>query len=48
MDAAKVRLASRLMTDPDFAVGEVCKAVSVSSATLYRYVGPEGTIRKMP
>ena len=48
MDAAKVRLASRLMKDPETTVGEVCKAVGVSSATLYRYVGPDGTIRKMP
>ena len=46
MDEQKVKLASRLMQDPELSVGEVCAAVGVSSATLYRYVGPEGTIRK--
>ncbi len=46
MDTAKVRLAARLMKDPDMAVGEVCKAVGCSSATLYRYVGPGGEVRK--
>ena len=46
MDAGKVKLASRLMKDPDMSVQEVLNAVGVSSATLYRYVGPDGTIRK--
>ena len=46
MDDEKVRLASRLMRDPEVSVGEVCRAVGVSSATLYRYVGPDGAIRK--
>ena len=46
MDDEKVRLASRLMKDPEVSVGGVCRAVGVSSATLYRYVAPDGTVRK--
>lgn len=45
MDAKKVRLASRLMKDPDLSVREICEAVGVSSATLYRYVAPDGSVR---
>ena len=37
-----------LKKDPETTVGKACKAVGVSSATLYRCVGPDGTIRKMP
>ena len=46
MDEQTVKLASRLMKDPELSIAEVCAAVGVSSATLYRYVGPEGTIRE--
>ena len=46
MDEEKVRVASRLMKDPEVSVAEVCRAVGVSSATLYRYVAPDGTIRQ--
>lgn len=46
MDDQKVKLASRLMKDPEMSVEEICGAVGVSSATLYRYVGPDGTIRR--
>jgi AcrR family transcriptional regulator len=46
MDERKVRLASKLMADPAVSVEEVCEAVGVSKSTLYRHVGPDGTVRK--
>ena len=46
MDAGKVRLASRLMKDPELSIEEICEAVGISSATLYRYVAPDGSVRK--
>ena len=36
MDEQKVKLASRLMRDPELSIAEVRTAVEVSSATLYR------------
>lgn len=48
MDEEKIRVASRLMKDPEVSVAEVCRAVGVSSATLYRYVAPDGTVRQSP
>jgi DNA invertase Pin-like site-specific DNA recombinase len=48
MDARKVDLASKLMRDPDVSVQEVCDAVGVAPATLYRYVAPDGGVRKRP
>jgi DNA invertase Pin-like site-specific DNA recombinase len=45
MDEGKIALASRLMRDRETPVAEVCEAVGVSRATLYRYVGPDGTPR---
>ena len=48
MDERKVTLAAKLMKDPEVSVAEVCEAIGVSQATLYRYVGPSGTIRKRP
>jgi len=46
MDKGKIKLASRLMKDPELSVEEICEAMGVSSATLYRYVAPDGTVRK--
>ena len=48
MDERKVRLASKLMTDPAVSVDEVCAAVGVSKSTLYRHVSPDGAVRKRP
>jgi len=48
MSPAKVELASRMMSDPKTSIAQVCEAVGVSDSTLYRYVGPDGTIRQMP
>ncbi len=45
---AKVELASKMMKDRTITIREVCDAVGVSAATLYRHVGPDGAIRQMP
>ncbi len=45
MDEGKIALASKLMRDRETPISEVCEAVGVSRATLYRYVGPDGTPR---
>ena len=46
MDEEKIRIASRLMQDPGISITEVCRAIGVSSATLYRYVAPDGALRQ--
>ena len=48
MDERKVALAARLMRDRDVPVSEVCEAVGVSRATLYRYLKPDETPRGCP
>jgi DNA invertase Pin-like site-specific DNA recombinase len=48
MDAKKVALASKLMRDRETPMSEVCEAVGVSRATLYRYLEPDGTPRENP
>ena len=45
MDKRKIALASKLMRDRETPISEVCEAVGVSRATLYRYVTPDGTLR---
>lgn len=45
MNERKIALASKLMNDRDTSISEVCEAVGVSRATLYRYVGPDGATR---
>ena len=45
MDERKIALASKLMRDRDTPIGEVCDAVGVSKATIYRYLQPDGTPR---
>jgi DNA invertase Pin-like site-specific DNA recombinase len=45
MDAKKIALASRLLRDRETPIAEVCEAVGVSRATLYRYLKPDGTPR---
>ena len=43
MNQRKIALASKLMRDRETPMSEVCEAVGVSKATLYRYVRPDGT-----
>jgi DNA invertase Pin-like site-specific DNA recombinase len=46
LDARKLALASRLMRDRETPISEVCEAVGVSRATLYRHLRPDGTPRE--
>lgn len=46
MDDRKIALASKLMRDREAPISEVCEAVGVSRATLYRYLGPDGAPRE--
>jgi DNA invertase Pin-like site-specific DNA recombinase len=45
MTADKLRMASRLMKDPEVSIQEICKTLGVSRSTLYRYVAPDGHVR---
>lgn len=45
MDQKKMALASKLMRDRETPISEVCEAVGVSRATIYRYLKPNGTPR---
>jgi DNA invertase Pin-like site-specific DNA recombinase len=47
MDEKKAALAARLMKDKDTPIAQVCEAVGVSRATLYRYIKPDGTLRQL-
>ena len=46
MDEKKIQLASHLKKSTDRAVGEICETLGISKSTFYRYVGPDGDIRK--
>jgi DNA invertase Pin-like site-specific DNA recombinase len=46
MDERKLALASKLLRDKEVPIAEVCEAVGVSSSTLYRYLKPDGTLRR--
>ncbi len=43
MDESKIALASKLMRDRDTPISEVCRAVGVLRATIYRHMRPDGT-----
>lgn len=43
---AHVRLAQAAMQNQDTKVSELCKELGVTRVTLYRYVSPEGELRK--
>jgi DNA invertase Pin-like site-specific DNA recombinase len=45
LDERKLALASRLMRDRETPILEVCEAVGVSRATLYRHLKPDGSLR---
>lgn len=42
MHERKIAVASKLMRDHNTPISEVCEAVGVSRATLYRYLTPDG------
>jgi len=46
MTPAKLRLAMAAMGKPETVVGQLCKELGVSRQTLYRHVGPDGTLRE--
>jgi DNA invertase Pin-like site-specific DNA recombinase len=46
MTAAKVRLAAASMGKAGTNIGELCAELGVSRQTLYRHVGPDGTLRE--
>jgi DNA invertase Pin-like site-specific DNA recombinase len=52
MTPAKLRLAMAAMGQKETVVSELCKELGVTRQTLYRHLGPDGTLRqdgqKMP
>lgn len=46
MTAAKLRLASAAMGQPETNVGDLCKELGITRQTLYRHVGPDGSLRE--
>ncbi|MCS4047626.1 DNA invertase Pin-like site-specific DNA recombinase [Salinibacter ruber] len=46
LDEGDIKMAQRLIQDPDVPVDTICQRLGISSATLYRYVGPDGSRRK--
>jgi len=46
MTAAKVRLAMAAMGQPGTKVGELCRELGITRQTLYRHVGPDGSVRQ--
>uniref|UniRef100_UPI003982F4C3 helix-turn-helix domain-containing protein n=1 Tax=Gaiella sp. TaxID=2663207 RepID=UPI003982F4C3 len=45
MTAAKLRLATASMGQPDTKISELCTELGVSRQTLYRHVSPTGELR---
>ncbi len=45
MTPAKLRLAMAAMGQPETVVSELCKELGVSRQTLYRHIGPDGSLR---
>jgi len=45
MDDSKVKMARQLLRDPSVSVGEICRTLSVSRSTLYKYAGFEASNR---
>ena len=41
----KIKLAAKLMKNPEIPIKEICSKLGVSKSTLYRYVSPDGQIR---
>lgn len=45
MSEAKIKMAASLMKDPNVSVQEICRNLTVSRTTLYRYIDPRGELR---
>ena len=46
LSSAQVKTASKLMKGNEMSIKEICGLLKISRSTLYRYVAPDGTIRK--
>ena len=46
MTSAKVRMAMAAMGQPGTNIGELCRELGVTRQTLYRHVGPDGSVRQ--
>ena len=46
MTAAKVRLAMAAMGQPETKVSDLCQELGITRQTLYRHVGPDGSLRQ--
>ena len=46
MTKAKVRMAQAAMKERETSVANLCNELGITRATLYRYVGPNGELRK--
>ena len=46
MTAAKLRLAMAAMGKPETKVGELCLELGITRQTLYRHIGPDGSLRE--
>jgi hypothetical protein len=46
MTSAKLRLAMAAMGQRDTVVNELCRVLGVTCQTLYRHLGPDGTLRQ--
>ena len=46
LSPGQVQMASKLIKNKEIPIREICDTLSISKTTLYRYVSPEGQIRK--
>ena len=46
MTPEKLKMAVRLMKDPEVSINEICTTLGIAKSTLYRYVSPKGEIRE--
>jgi DNA invertase Pin-like site-specific DNA recombinase len=46
MTPEKLKLAVKLMKDPEIPIPQICKTLGIAKSTLYRYVGPKGEVRE--
>jgi DNA-binding Lrp family transcriptional regulator len=46
LDESDIKLAQRLIQDPDVPVETICERLGISSATLCQQVAPDGSRRK--
>jgi hypothetical protein len=46
LEAGDIKLAQRLIQDPDVPAETICERLGIFPATLYQYVAPDGSQRK--